>query len=38
MADPRLDGAMDKMPLDSKRMIFSGFKPLLGLWDQDLQI
>jgi uncharacterized protein YbaA (DUF1428 family) len=26
MADPRMDGDMDKMPFDGKRMIFGGFE------------
>ena len=26
MEDPRMDGDMDKMPFDSKRMIFGGFE------------
>lgn len=29
MADPRMDGQMDSMPFDGKRMIFGGFKPFL---------
>lgn len=29
MADERLNGYMDKMPFDGKRMIFGGFKPFL---------
>jgi uncharacterized protein YbaA (DUF1428 family) len=32
MADPRLSGmGPDKMPFDSKRMIFGGFKPIVRL-------
>lgn len=30
MADPRMDGDIDKMPFDGKRMIFGGFVPFLG--------
>ena len=30
MEDPRLDG-MKNMPFDGKRMIYGGFKPILGL-------
>ena len=29
MADPRLQGFMDKMPFDTKRMIYGGFKSIL---------
>ena len=31
MTDPRMMKAMENMPVDGKRMIFGGFKPLLGL-------
>ncbi len=31
MSDPRLHSPTDAMPFDSKRMIFGGFRPLLGL-------
>ena len=31
MADPRLDGDMEKMPFDGKRMIFGGFESFMGL-------
>jgi uncharacterized protein YbaA (DUF1428 family) len=31
MEDPRLDGMMKDMPFDGKRMIYGGFKPILGL-------
>ncbi len=31
MADDRLQGDMDKMPFDSKRMIFGGFRPFMEL-------
>ena len=30
MADPRLKKMMENPPFDGKRMIFGGFKPLLG--------
>ncbi|WP_269930669.1 DUF1428 domain-containing protein [Aminobacter sp. HY435] len=29
MADPRMEGDMDNMPFDGKRMIFGGFKPFI---------
>ena len=29
MKDPRLQGGMDDMPFDGKRMIFGGFKPFI---------
>ena len=29
MEDPRLQGDMDKMPFDGKRMIYGGFQPFL---------
>lgn len=31
MADPRLEGEMEKMPFDGKRMIFGGFEAFLEL-------
>lgn len=31
MEDPRLEDMMKEPPFDGKRMIFGGFKPLLGL-------
>jgi uncharacterized protein YbaA (DUF1428 family) len=31
MEDPRLENMMKEPPFDGKRMIFGGFKPLLGL-------
>lgn len=31
MEDPRLKGMMENTPFDAKRMIYGGFKPLLGL-------
>jgi uncharacterized protein YbaA (DUF1428 family) len=31
MEDPRLDGMMKDMPFDGKRMIYGGFRPILGL-------
>ena len=31
MADPRIMPMMDKMPFDTKRMIFGGFKPIIEM-------
>jgi uncharacterized protein YbaA (DUF1428 family) len=31
MEDPRLENMMKEPPFDGKRMIYGGFKPLLGL-------
>jgi len=31
MADPRMNMDMASMPFDGKRMIFGGFKPIVGL-------
>jgi uncharacterized protein YbaA (DUF1428 family) len=31
MDDPRLKGMMDNTPFDTKRMIYGGFAPFLGL-------
>jgi uncharacterized protein YbaA (DUF1428 family) len=31
MADPRLEGSMQNMPFDGKRMIYGGFESFMGL-------